>query len=537
MAFLTLAEEDTLVASLVATGRVAADTVGVSALGNPIRLLRLGTGPSVLLLTGCQHGPEKAGREALLNLASRLSTTSDQDELDFLDTYSLLVMPTCNPDGVHLNERENGNGINLNGDHLTLASQETRAVAEVLSTYRPALVVDIHQGEIGSDDAQLLHPTAPGVHSVVVGRSQDAVAGIATYLAGQSLTPGVWPGSTNGQVLRNCAGLRNLASVIAECDSTTNETAQTAICTAVAEGALLYARTNATGLLADVATADATEVDLVLPSGPVTPSPVGYRLPHYPGVHVTGFGLPVLAGGVVALTRPVVGYLFDPDGTPVKAGTRLSSLTVPLLRYSHTVTYLTPGSFPLTPGGDMLLVEVKGGSGGGGGATATGSGQTSGGGGGGGGEYRSGWVPSAAGTVVVGAGGDGGTGQGGNGEASSFAGITAAGGLGGFHRAASSLAFDTTPGGVGGSTGTGGDFTIPGGPGGAYVGSAGRACGGQGGDSHWGGGGRASTGTNHEWGRANGGGGAGAGNHANQAAQPGRSGAPGAVRVHVYVEE
>src|SRR5690554_4438826 len=123
MPWMSLDDEHDLYDQLVATGRAAVQIIGSSVQGRPIHLVRMGDPPppadqqAALLLVGCVHGHEPAGREAMLQYAEHLSTTQDSAELDFLANVGLWMIPTLNPDGRHDNLRRNANDVDLNRDH------------------------------------------------------------------------------------------------------------------------------------------------------------------------------------------------------------------------------------------------------------------------------------------------------------------------------------------------------------------------------------------------------------------------------------
>src|SRR5690554_5633861 len=149
--WMTLEEESAAINDLLATGRVAVDVLGESVQGRPIRLLRIGDPPpelsdrAVLLLVGGQHGDEPAGREACILFAQHLATTADSTEVAFLQQHGVLIVPTVNPDGLILGTDANANGLNLNRDWIALSQPETRAIAPVLGSARPLIVVDHYE--------------------------------------------------------------------------------------------------------------------------------------------------------------------------------------------------------------------------------------------------------------------------------------------------------------------------------------------------------------------------------------------------------
>ncbi|WP_053094197.1 DUF2817 domain-containing protein [Cellvibrio sp. pealriver] len=91
-----------------------------SAWGNfPLYSLTLGnknpTAPT-LLMTGGMHGIERIGSQVLLawlqTLLARLQWDSHLQQL--LDKIQLVLVPILNPVGMYLNQRANGNGVDLN---------------------------------------------------------------------------------------------------------------------------------------------------------------------------------------------------------------------------------------------------------------------------------------------------------------------------------------------------------------------------------------------------------------------------------------
>lgn len=130
--------------------------VGTSQRGEPITGLLLTRAPGTdtaaldasgrptVVLIGQQHGDQPAGSEALLVMARELA----QGLLEpLLSRINVVVIPRANPDGAELGERATADGTDLNRDHLLLNTPEARALAQVIDTYRPILVVDAQEFE------------------------------------------------------------------------------------------------------------------------------------------------------------------------------------------------------------------------------------------------------------------------------------------------------------------------------------------------------------------------------------------------------
>ena len=93
-------------------------TLGVSTQGRSITALRIGGGPRKLVLVGAVHGgPERNTFE----LATELATHFRANPSDVPPGISLYIIPTLNPDGLALDVRQNGNGVDLNRNMDTSA--------------------------------------------------------------------------------------------------------------------------------------------------------------------------------------------------------------------------------------------------------------------------------------------------------------------------------------------------------------------------------------------------------------------------------
>jgi Zinc carboxypeptidase len=102
----------------------------------------LASGKPTVLLVGQQHGDEPAGSEALLIVARELA----QGLLTpLLDRINVVIVPRANPDGASRNQRVTQGGIDMNRDHLLLATPEAQALARLTRDYRPMVVVDAHE--------------------------------------------------------------------------------------------------------------------------------------------------------------------------------------------------------------------------------------------------------------------------------------------------------------------------------------------------------------------------------------------------------
>ena len=100
------------------------------------------SGRPTVLLIGQQHGDEPAGSEALLVIARELSQGLLQP---LLERINVIIVPRSNPDGAATGQRVTQSGLDMNRDHLLLATPEAQALAKLTRDYRPTVVVDAHE--------------------------------------------------------------------------------------------------------------------------------------------------------------------------------------------------------------------------------------------------------------------------------------------------------------------------------------------------------------------------------------------------------
>lgn len=114
-------------------------------------------GRPIVLVQAAIHAGEIDGKEASLILARRLV---DGDLKALARQLVILLAPLTNADGNEkvdlrnrseqngpfggVGTRENGKGLDLNRDYVKLESAETRALVQVLNSWDPHVVVDLH---------------------------------------------------------------------------------------------------------------------------------------------------------------------------------------------------------------------------------------------------------------------------------------------------------------------------------------------------------------------------------------------------------
>ncbi len=245
----TLEEEATFLQSLdQSSERVTVAEIGRTALGRPLRLTTIGdpapkskaaiaSGSSIFLICS-QHGDEPSGRESCLQTARNLAFSNSGATRALLRNTTVLLLTSANPEGTAADTRENSNDVDINRDHLELATKEGQAMATVIRDYRPDLVHDLHEYGSTPDvyDRQLIHlwPRNRNVDKQVYDNSvelnTDFVAPKVERAGYSTGIYGIWNGPDGEQIaqiagdgqeriLRNMAGLRHSVGILVEANN------------------------------------------------------------------------------------------------------------------------------------------------------------------------------------------------------------------------------------------------------------------------------------------------------------------------------
>ena len=135
--------------------RAGITTIGRSVEGRDLHLVRVryprplprstAVRGRVALFICSQHGDEPTGRETCLQWLRDLAFTQDAGLVDLLRSWTILFIPNANPDGAEAATRTNAHGIDLNRDHLNLLTPEAQTMARVIRTWRPDVILDLHE--------------------------------------------------------------------------------------------------------------------------------------------------------------------------------------------------------------------------------------------------------------------------------------------------------------------------------------------------------------------------------------------------------
>jgi murein peptide amidase A len=127
------------------------EVIGHSARGRAIRATAVGDGPTSILVVGCIHGNERAGRPVIARLRSATPPAG----------VTLWLIDLANPDGCLADTRQNAHGVDLNRNfpyrwealprgtyysgRRALSEPESQALYRFISRERPAVSIWYHQ--------------------------------------------------------------------------------------------------------------------------------------------------------------------------------------------------------------------------------------------------------------------------------------------------------------------------------------------------------------------------------------------------------
>lgn len=294
----------------------------------------------VLLLANI-HAGEVEGKEAALILARRLALG---DLRPLLDRLTVLIAPIYNADGNErisvenrtaqfgpiggVGTRENARGLDLNRDFMKLETSEGRALASLLSTWDPHVVIDLHTTNGSYHGYHLTYaPTlAVGAAPELVKTSRAlldstrrimADRGWRSYSYGNFATEGALnqegprPDSGHGapawrtfdarpRFVTNGVGLRNRIALLSEAYSYLSFERRVRVTEAFAETVLALVSRRGAAIRTLIQTLDRTTSDA---GGNGTLGPLGTRGRLVP---LDG-AVPILVGDVETRPHPVTG--------------------------------------------------------------------------------------------------------------------------------------------------------------------------------------------------------------------------------------
>ncbi|MDQ3489297.1 MAG: M14 family metallopeptidase [Acidobacteriota bacterium] len=121
------------------------EQLGQSVEGRSIHHLRVGNGPTAILLWSQMHGDEPTATAALFDVYDYLARHRDEPAVRrILSQLSLHFVPMLNPDGAERFQRRNAQGIDINRDALRLQTPEGRILKAIRDKLEPAVGFNLH---------------------------------------------------------------------------------------------------------------------------------------------------------------------------------------------------------------------------------------------------------------------------------------------------------------------------------------------------------------------------------------------------------
>jgi hypothetical protein len=121
------------------------ERIGESVEGRSIHHIRVGTGPSGVLLWSQMHGDEPSATSALFDLLEYLRRHREDAVVGrILSQLTLHIVPMLNPDGAERFERRNAQSIDINRDALRLATPEGRLLKALRDRLNPRVGFNLH---------------------------------------------------------------------------------------------------------------------------------------------------------------------------------------------------------------------------------------------------------------------------------------------------------------------------------------------------------------------------------------------------------
>jgi hypothetical protein len=132
-------------------GLLSMERAGESFEGRTVALVRLGHGPTKILLWSQMHGDESTATMAIVDiLRFALLHRADADVQKLLASVSMFFLPMLNPDGAARFQRRTAQGIDMNRDARALQTPEARILRETQAALKPAFGFNLHDQELST---------------------------------------------------------------------------------------------------------------------------------------------------------------------------------------------------------------------------------------------------------------------------------------------------------------------------------------------------------------------------------------------------
>ncbi|KAL4914798.1 hypothetical protein BDW62DRAFT_219879 [Aspergillus aurantiobrunneus] len=114
--------------------------------GHSSSIRRRGSSPSKVRvwIQGAVHGNEPAGDETVQAILGKFDDDPEW-AASILEKLELVILPRYNPDGAFYFQRTLATNLDPNRDHIKLARQQTRDIKQLMNTFNPHVLVDMHE--------------------------------------------------------------------------------------------------------------------------------------------------------------------------------------------------------------------------------------------------------------------------------------------------------------------------------------------------------------------------------------------------------
>ena len=154
------------------------EQIGESVEGRSINHVRVGTGPTRVLLWSQMHGDEPTATSALFDIFEYLRRHRDEPPVRrILSQLTLHVVPMLNPDGAERYQRRNVQGIDINRDALRLQTPEGRALKALRDRLEPHVGFNLHNQSWGTAVGTPPRPASISLLSVAYDEKRTENAG------------------------------------------------------------------------------------------------------------------------------------------------------------------------------------------------------------------------------------------------------------------------------------------------------------------------------------------------------------------------
>ena len=133
---------DSIEQLILQNSEVSSSVIGKSVLGKTIYQLKIGSGPTKILMWSQMHGNESTTTKALFDFINFL--TESPIGIQLQKQFSFCMLPMLNPDGAALYTRENANLIDLNRDAQDLSQPESKVLRKTFDDFQPDYCYNLH---------------------------------------------------------------------------------------------------------------------------------------------------------------------------------------------------------------------------------------------------------------------------------------------------------------------------------------------------------------------------------------------------------